>query len=72
MIVVTLGKEEDATVWARYSTAYFEQAAGRQACNNPYNQDLDNEFGKTHGGKGHEQDHLCGILGSHSTIICCN
>ena len=45
-IVVTLGKEEDATVWARYSSAYFEQAAGRQACNNPYNQDLDNELAK--------------------------
>ena len=34
-------KEEDATVWARYSSAYFEQGAGRQACNNPYDQKLD-------------------------------
>ena len=31
-------QEEDATVWARYSSAYFEQSAGRHACNNPYNQ----------------------------------
>ena len=36
-------QEEDATVWARYSSAYFEQGAGRQACNNPYNRQTDEE-----------------------------
>ena len=30
-------QEEDATVWARYSSAQFDQGAGRHACNNPYN-----------------------------------
>lgn len=34
-------EEEDATVWARYSLAYFEQSVGRQACNNPYDQVLE-------------------------------
>lgn len=34
-------EEEDATVWARYSSAYFEQSAGRHACNNPYDQVLE-------------------------------
>ena len=29
--------------WARYSSAYFEQGAGRQACNNPYNRQTDEE-----------------------------
>ncbi|CAE7034963.1 GIP [Symbiodinium sp. CCMP2592] len=38
--------EEDATVWARYSSAYFEQGAGRQACNNPYNRQIDEEAHK--------------------------
>ena len=37
-------KEEDATVWARYSSAYFEQGAGRQACNNPYDQECDKDM----------------------------
>ncbi|CAE7633244.1 unnamed protein product, partial [Symbiodinium microadriaticum] len=35
--------EEDATVWARYSSAYFEQGASRQACNNPYDRGVDDE-----------------------------
>ena len=39
-------KEEDATVWARYSSAYFEQSAGRHACNNPYNQKHEEEVFK--------------------------
>ena len=30
-------QEEDATIWARYSSAQFDQGAGRHACNNPYN-----------------------------------
>ena len=30
-------QEEDATVWAPYSSAQFDQGAGRHACNNPYN-----------------------------------
>ena len=29
-------QEEDATVWARYSSAQFDQGAGRHACHNPY------------------------------------
>ena len=37
-------KEEDATVWARYSSAQFDQGAGRHACNNPYNQNVDREL----------------------------
>ena len=50
-------KEEDATVWVRYSSAQFDQGAGRRACNNPYNHVLDCELfqkmetaGKTHTG----------------------
>ncbi|CAE7631905.1 unnamed protein product, partial [Symbiodinium sp. CCMP2592] len=35
--------EEDATVWARYSSAHFEQGAGRHACNNPYDRSVDEE-----------------------------
>ena len=38
-----LHKEEDATVWARYSSAQFEQGAGRHACNNPYDRRVDEE-----------------------------
>ena len=30
-------------VWARYSSAYFEQGASRQACNNPYDRGVDDE-----------------------------
>ena len=37
----SLAKEEDATVWARYSSAQFDQGAGRHACNNPYNATLE-------------------------------
>jgi len=37
-------KEEDATVWARCSSAQFDQGAGRHACNNPYNQNVDREL----------------------------
>lgn len=44
--LLALCKEEDATVWARYSSVYFEQSAGRQACNNPHNQELENELAK--------------------------
>ncbi|CAE8596347.1 unnamed protein product [Polarella glacialis] len=35
--------EEDATVWARYSSAQFDMGAGRHACNNPYDKDLDEQ-----------------------------
>ncbi|CAJ1377361.1 unnamed protein product [Effrenium voratum] len=35
--------EEDATVWARYSSAQFDQGAGRQACNNPYDKAVDDK-----------------------------
>ena len=38
---VYIYKEEAVTVWAHYSSAYFEQGAGRQACNNPYHQECD-------------------------------
>ena len=34
-------QEEDATVWARYSSAQFDQGAGRHACNIPCNHDID-------------------------------
>lgn len=34
-------EEEDATVWARYSSAQFDQGSGRHACNNPYNRLLE-------------------------------
>ena len=34
-------QEEDAIVWARYSSVQFDQGAGRYACNNPYNHDID-------------------------------
>ena len=34
-------QEEDGTVWARYSAAQFDQGAGRHACNNPYNVNLE-------------------------------
>ena len=37
-------QEEDATVWARYSSAQFHQGAGRHACNNPYNAKLELEI----------------------------
>lgn len=37
---VTLPQEEDATVWARYSSAQFDQGAGRHACNSPCNAQL--------------------------------
>lgn len=37
-------KEEDATVWARCSSAQFDQGAGRHVCNNPYNQNVDREL----------------------------
>ena len=37
-------QEEDATVWARYSSAQFDQGAGRHACNNPYNAKLETEI----------------------------
>ena len=37
----TFSQEEDATVWARYSSAQFDQGAGRHACNNPYNTEVD-------------------------------
>ena len=37
-------QEEDATVWARYSSAQFDQGAGRHACNNPYNAKLELEI----------------------------
>ncbi|CAE7554952.1 unnamed protein product, partial [Symbiodinium pilosum] len=40
-------KEEDATVWARYSSAHFEQGAGRHACNKSYDRDADEKFFKT-------------------------
>ncbi|CAE7830488.1 unnamed protein product [Symbiodinium necroappetens] len=36
--------EEDATVWARYTSAQFDQGAGRHACNNPYARDLDEKL----------------------------
>ena len=39
-------QEEDATVWARYSSAQFEQGAGKHACNNPYANEIDNEVFK--------------------------
>ena len=34
-------------MWARYSSAHFEQGAGRHACNNPYDRDADEKFFKT-------------------------
>ena len=37
-------QEEDATVWARYSSAQFDQGAGRHACNNPYNAQADEDI----------------------------
>eukprot|EP00438_Fugacium_kawagutii_P030538 Skav235987 [mRNA] locus=scaffold348:92891:96249:+ [translate_table: standard] len=37
-------QEEDATVWARYSSAQFDQGAARHACNNPYNAKLEAEI----------------------------
>ena len=37
-------EEEDATVWARYTSAQFDQGAGRHACNNPYARDLDEKL----------------------------
>ena len=37
-------QEEDATVWARYSSAQFDQGAGRHACNNPYNVALEDDI----------------------------
>lgn len=40
----TLPQEEDATVWARYSSAQFDQGAGRHACNNPYNAQVDEDI----------------------------
>lgn len=39
-------QEEDATVWARYSSAQFDQGSGRHACNNPYSQTMDAELAK--------------------------
>ena len=33
-------------MWARYSSAQFEQGAGRHACNNPYADEVDNEVFK--------------------------
>jgi hypothetical protein len=38
--------EEDATVWARYTSAQFDQGANRQACNNPYDRDVDDRLYK--------------------------
>ena len=38
---ICLLQEEDATVWARYSSAQFDQGAGRHACNIPCNHDID-------------------------------
>ncbi|CAE7737794.1 unnamed protein product [Symbiodinium sp. KB8] len=40
-------KEEDATVWARYSSAQFDQGAGRHACNNLYDKDIDKKLYNT-------------------------
>ena len=37
----TFSQEEDATVWARHSSAQFDQGAGRHACDNPYNTEVD-------------------------------
>ena len=31
-------------MWARYSSAQFDQGAGRHACNNPYNRAIDEEL----------------------------
>ena len=33
--------EEDATVWARYTSASFDQGAHRQACNNAFDRNLE-------------------------------
>ena len=33
--------EEDATVWARYTSASFDQGAHRQACNNAFDRKLE-------------------------------
>lgn len=33
--------EEDATVWARYTSASFDQGAHRQACSNAFDRDLE-------------------------------
>ena len=34
-------------MWARYSSAQFEQGAGRHACNNPYSRQIDAEMFKS-------------------------
>ena len=44
LLVSQISKEEDATVWARYSSAQFDQGSGRHACNNPYNHILEAEL----------------------------
>ena len=44
-LFLQMSKEEDATVWARYSSAQqFDQGSGRHACNNPYNHILEAEL----------------------------
>ncbi|CAE7338682.1 unnamed protein product, partial [Symbiodinium sp. KB8] len=35
--------QEDAAVWARYTSAHLEQGAGRHACNNPSNKAVENK-----------------------------
>ncbi|CAE7432933.1 unnamed protein product [Symbiodinium sp. CCMP2456] len=42
-----LNREEDATVWAPYSSAQFDLGAGRHACNNPYGKDNDKKLYNT-------------------------
>ena len=37
-------QEENATVWARYSSTQFDQGAARHACNNPYNVALEDDI----------------------------
>lgn len=46
LLCSTCSQEEDATVWARYSSAQFDQGAGRHACNNPYNTQVDESIMK--------------------------
>ena len=44
MLSETMTQEEDATVWARHSSAQFDQGSGHHACNNPYNHVLECEL----------------------------
>ena len=55
--------EEDATVWARYTSAQFDQGASRQACNNAYDRELEKKlYDEMQGSRSYQIDYTKFVL----------